>query len=44
MTTADTTPAPESHSSEADVAKLRHLMVHSVYSHKDVFLRELMAR
>jgi molecular chaperone HtpG len=43
MTTADTTPAPESHTFEADVAKLLHLMVHSVYSDKDVFLRELIS-
>jgi molecular chaperone HtpG len=42
MTTADTI-APESHSFEADVAKLLHLMVHSVYSDKDVFLRELIS-
>ena len=43
MTTADTTPAPESHTFEADVAKLLHLMVHSVYSDKDIFLRELIS-
>jgi molecular chaperone HtpG len=43
MTTADTTPTPESHTFEADVAKLLHLMVHSVYSDKDVFLRELIS-
>src|SRR5215213_11418444 len=43
MTTADTTLAPESHSFEADVAKLLHLIVHSVYSDKDVFLRELIS-
>ena len=42
MTAADTT-APEGHSFEADVIKLLHLMVHSVCSDKDVFLRELMA-
>jgi molecular chaperone HtpG len=42
MTTADTT-APESHTFEADVAKLLHLMVHSVYSDKDIFLRELIS-
>ncbi len=42
MTTADTT-APESHTFEADVARLLHLMVHSVYSDKDVFLRELIS-
>src|SRR3984885_10411715 len=28
---------------QADVAKLLHLMVHSVYSDKSVFLRELIA-
>ena len=28
---------PESHAFEADVAKLLHMMVHSVYSDKDVF-------
>ncbi len=33
----------ESRSFEADVAKLLHLMVHSVYSEKSVFLRELIA-
>src|SRR5262249_13586760 len=34
---------PESRPFEADVAKLLHLMVHSVYSEKDVFLRELIS-
>ncbi|SIR28433.1 molecular chaperone HtpG [Rhizobium sp. RU20A] len=33
----------ENHVFEADVAKLLHLMVHSVYSDKDVFLRELIS-
>ena len=33
----------ESHTFEADVAKLLHLMVHSVYSDRDVFLRELIS-
>ena len=37
------TIAPESRSFEADVAKLLHLMVHSVYSDRDVFLRELIS-
>lgn len=41
MTTTDTAPATRSF--EADVAKLLHLMVHSVYSDKDVFLRELIS-
>lgn len=34
---------PDTRSFEADVAKLLHLMVHSVYSDKDVFLRELVS-
>ena len=42
MTTADATAA-ETRTFEADVAKLLHLMVHSVYSDKDVFLRELVS-
>jgi molecular chaperone HtpG len=33
----------ESRTFEADVAKLLHMMVHSVYSDKDVFLRELIS-
>ncbi len=33
----------ESRPFEADVAKLLQLMVHSVYSDKSVFLRELIA-
>jgi molecular chaperone HtpG len=33
----------ETRSFEADVTKLLHLMVHSVYSEKDVFLRELIS-
>src|SRR3954467_10849141 len=42
MTTAADTK-PESRPFEADVARLLHLMVHSVYSDKDVFLRELIS-
>src|SRR5262245_29788308 len=34
---------PETRTFEADVAKLLHMMVHSVYSEKDVFLRELIS-
>ncbi|MBN9144039.1 MULTISPECIES: molecular chaperone HtpG [unclassified Novosphingobium] len=34
---------PQTHAFEADVAKLLHMMVHSVYSDKDVFLRELIS-
>jgi molecular chaperone HtpG len=47
MTVADETradePRAESRVFEADVAKLLHLMVHSVYSDKSVFLRELIS-
>src|SRR5689334_5813785 len=42
---AETPPAKEAHSHnfQAEVAKLLHLMVHSVYSDRDVFLRELIS-
>ena len=42
MTTTSAAPT-QTHAFEADVAKLLHLMVHSVYSDKDVFLRELIS-
>src|SRR5579872_6686012 len=35
--------APETRIFEAEVSKLLHLMVHSVYSNRDVFLRELIS-
>ncbi|HET6379156.1 MAG TPA: molecular chaperone HtpG [Methylocella sp.] len=35
--------AAHSQAFQADVAKLLHLMVHSVYSDRDVFLRELLS-
>src|SRR3979409_1275150 len=42
--TSETTGSrAESRPFEADVARLLHLMVHSVYSDKDVFLRELIS-
>src|ERR1700756_3269195 len=34
---------PETRAFEADVSRLLHLMVQSVYSDKDVFLRELIS-
>ncbi len=40
--TADTTPT-QTKSFEADVSRLLHMMVHSVYSDRGVFLRELIA-
>ncbi len=42
MTTV-TEAAPETRPFEADVAKLLQLMVHSIYSEKDIFLRELIS-
>jgi molecular chaperone HtpG len=42
--TSDTIETPaEQRPFEADVARLLHMMVHSVYSDKDVFLRELIS-
>jgi hypothetical protein len=37
------TKSTETKSFEADVSRLLHLMVHSVYSDRDVFLRELIS-
>ncbi|MEA2840152.1 MAG: molecular chaperone HtpG [Methylobacteriaceae bacterium] len=34
---------PQSHAFQADVSRLLHLMVHSVYSDRDIFLRELIS-
>jgi molecular chaperone HtpG len=42
MTVSDNAKS-ESRPFEADVAKLLHMMVHSVYSEKEVFLRELIS-
>src|SRR6266508_6199502 len=42
MTVVDET-RHESRAFDADVARLLHLIVHSVYSNKDVFLRELIS-
>jgi molecular chaperone HtpG len=41
--TADTTTSAESQPFQAEVAQLLHLMVHSVYSETDIFLRELIS-
>src|SRR5438876_5670646 len=39
----DTDTAPVSQPFQAEVAELLHLMVHSVYSETDIFLRELIS-
>jgi molecular chaperone HtpG len=41
--TATKQVGPEAHQFQAEVSKLLHLMVHSVYSDRDVFLRELIS-
>ncbi|MBT9289645.1 molecular chaperone HtpG [Prosthecodimorpha staleyi] len=44
MSSTDTIEQPaESHAFQAEVARLLHLMVHSVYSNRDIFLRELIS-
>ncbi|MBH0237308.1 molecular chaperone HtpG [Methylobrevis albus] len=44
-TTTETTATAggERHAFEAEVSRLLHLMVHAVYSNKDIFLRELIS-
>src|SRR3979490_1506065 len=43
MTATTDTTAPESQPFQAEVAEVLHLMVHSVYSETDIFLRELIS-
>ncbi len=42
-TTQSTTESPQTHDFQAEVSKILHLMVHSVYSEREVFLRELIS-
>lgn len=43
MNAQSQTPSAETHTFQADVARLLHMMVHSVYSDKDIFVRELIS-
>src|SRR3954454_10439309 len=43
MTTDTDTATAETQPFQAEVAELLHLMVHSVYSETDIFLRELIS-
>ena len=39
----ETASSAKTHAFQADVSRLLHLMVHSVYSERDIFLRELIS-
>ncbi|OCF30950.1 cation-transporting ATPase [Kwoniella heveanensis CBS 569] len=41
--TAETEQSAETFRYESDITRLRSLVIHSLYSHKDVFLRELLS-
>ncbi|MCD6035068.1 MAG: molecular chaperone HtpG [Rickettsiales bacterium] len=43
MTTKTKAPATETRKFDAEVGKILHLMIHSLYTNKDIFLRELIS-
>lgn len=43
MSAAAESPRAETHRFEAEVAQVLHLVTHSLYSHKEIFLRELIS-
>ena len=43
MTTTDTTPGKETLGFATEVRQLLHLMIHSLYGNREIFLRELVS-
>jgi molecular chaperone HtpG len=43
MSSTETTPEKQTHGFQAEVRELLQLMIHSLYSHREIFLRELIS-